>query len=285
MSRIALLLLTVACSTDKPPVVAPPAAPVSRPVSAAPVETYPGVVMSRTTKLVSAEVDGRIEKLLVQPGQRVTANTPLAVLDPSEVQKGLEAARGEEERAVGDLRRCETQRAEAGRQWRQLKSLLGDGAVSRDQVSSAQAYYATMDAQVDSARGAMRRAQAAREQAEQQLQKTTIVAPIDGVITLVRVTEGQMAGRGQPIARIFDPADLWVKFTIPPERRDALSPGVRVSASPTLNAERQLTATVQEVHRTLEPPMPFAVVEADLDDSQLPDRDTLVGAMVDVRIE
>jgi RND family efflux transporter MFP subunit len=241
--------------------------------------------MSRTSKLVTAEVDGRIDKLLVQPGQRVTVNTPLAMLDGAEVQKAVDAARAQEDAALGELRRSETIRAEAGRQLRLNKSLLGDGAVSRDQVSSARSQYAIADAQVTSARASYRRALVMREQAEELLLKTTIVAPIDGVITFVKVTEGQMAGRGQPIARIFDPSDLWVRFAVPPQRRDALVPGVRVSASPTVNASRQLTATVQVVHRTLEPPLQFAVVEADLDDAALGDRDTLVGTMVDVRIE
>ena len=241
--------------------------------------------MSRTSKLVTAEVDGRIDKLLVQPGQRVAASTPLAILDASEVNKALDAARGAEDAALGALRSAEGQAAEAGRQLRTLKALLKDGAVSRDQVASQSSAYSIASAQVQSARGSYNRAIASREQSEQMLAKTTIVAPIDGVITLVKVNEGQMAGRGQPIARIFDPSDLLVKFKVPPERRDALEPGVRVSASPLVNSSRKLTATVKVVNRTLEPPLQFAVVEADLDDADLADRDTLLGTMVDVQIE
>ncbi|HEY5926732.1 MAG TPA: HlyD family secretion protein, partial [Kofleriaceae bacterium] len=112
-----------------------------------------------------------------------------------------------------------------------------------------------------------------------------IVAPIDGVITLVKVSEGQMAGRGQPIARIFDPSDLRVRFEVPLQRRDTIEPGARVSASLVIDTSRQLTATVLVVHRTLDPSLPLAVAEADLDDGNLADRDTLVGAMVDVRLE
>ena len=241
--------------------------------------------MSRTSKLVTAEVDGRIDKLLVQPGQRVTANTPLAILDASEVNKSLDAARGSEDAALGALRSAEGACAEAHRQLRTLQSLLKDGAVSRDQVASQRSAYAIAAAQVQSARGSYNRSVAAREQTEQMLQKTTIVAPIDGVITLVKASEGQMAGRGQPIARIFDPSVLLVKFRVPPERRDALEPGMRVSASPLVQNGRRLTATVKVVNRTLEPPLHFAVVEADLDDMELVDRDSLLGTMVDVALE
>ncbi|HEY5920333.1 MAG TPA: hypothetical protein VIV11_01625, partial [Kofleriaceae bacterium] len=176
MSRIApCLLLLVACSADPSPAPITPAVPASRPVKPQPVETYAGVITSHESKLVTAEVDGRIDQLLVQPGQRVTANTPLAILNPGEVQKALDAARGAEEASLGELRRSESQRAEAGRQLRQFRGLLRDGAVSRDQVASAQTAYVVADAQVQTARGAVTRNRASREQVEQQLAKTTIV--------------------------------------------------------------------------------------------------------------
>jgi multidrug efflux pump subunit AcrA (membrane-fusion protein) len=123
--------------------------------------------MSRESRLVTAEVDGRIDKLLVQHGQHVTAGTPLAILDDSEAKKQLDAARGAEDAALGDLRRAESERAEAARQLRQQRGLLNDGAVSRDSVSSAKSAYAIADAQVQTATGALRRARAAREQMEQ----------------------------------------------------------------------------------------------------------------------
>ena len=240
------------------------------------------MVMSRTSKLVTAEVDGRIEELEVAPGQRVTAGTTLAVLDPAEVDREVEAARGAEDAALGELRRAESQRSEAGRQARQLRGLWRDGAVSRDQATSAGSAYAIADAQVQTAEGAVRRARAAREQAEQLRAKTTIVAPIDGVVTLVKVSDGQMAARGQPVARIFDPADLWVRFAVPPDRRDQFAPGAVVAVTPRSGKAGPLTATVQVV-RSLEPPLRFAVVDADLDDAALADRDVLLSVQVDVR--
>jgi len=44
-----------------------------------------------------------------------------------------------------------------------------------------------------------------------------------------------------------------------------------------------LAATVQVVHRTLEPPLRFAIVDAHLDE-QLADHEGLLGEMVDVEI-
>lgn len=243
------------------------------------------MITSRESKLVTAEVDGRVEQLIVRPGQRVKAGDPLVVVDATEVKRQLEAARGAEETALGELRRAEAARAEASRQLRQQQSLLRDGAVSRDAVASARSAYAIAAAGVQTAVGATRRARAAREQAAQLLDKTTIKAPMDGVITLVKVSSNQMLQRGQSIARVFDPSDLWVRFAIEPTMRGDVRDGTRITATTLGEGARSFTATVRLVHRTLEPPLQLTVVEADLDDAALAEHDAMLGTMVDVRVE
>jgi RND family efflux transporter MFP subunit len=279
-----LLLLLAACASEPPPPPSPgpglaPAPPAEPRAEADP---FYGVVVSRDSKLVTADVDGRIVELAVRDGQRVAAGATLAVIDDGELRSRLDAARGAEDTAIGELRRNQSARAEAGRIARQQKSLLRDGAVSRDVVSSARSAYAIADAQVDAAAGAVQRARAAREQAERDLASATITAPIDGVITLIRVAEGQVVGRGQSIGRIFDPGDLWVRFAVPPERRDDIAVGQRIAARSPRGGD-DLVATVRVVNRTLEPPLQFAVVEADLDEVGAADRDAMLGTMVDVR--
>lgn len=288
MSRLVLpLLMTTACAlgSQSPPSAPPPTRPRIEISDRSALIVVSGVIMSRDSKLVTSEVEGRIDKLVVQHGQHVTAGQPLAIIDDTELVKQVEAARGAEEGALGELRRAQGARAEASRLFRLQRALLRDGAVSRDSVSSARSGYAIADAQVQTALGTVRRARASREQAEQLRNKTTITAPIDGVITVLKVGEGEMAGRGRPIARIFDPADLCVRFAVPPEQRDRVHPGDRVTATPLGKDAHALVAQVREVHRTLEPPLQFAVVEADLDDTSLGDHDAMLGMMVDVRLE
>lgn len=287
-----LLLLLVACKPSRPEPAPPPVQPAPSDLATEQPETrsaelVAGVILSRDGKLVTAEVEGRVEKLVVQHGQRVRAGEPLVVVDDTEMKRQLESARGAEEAAIGQLRSAQTARAEAGRQAQQQSSLYRDGAVSRDAVSSARSAYAMADAQVQAADGAVKRARAQREQAEQLVAKTTIVAPMDGVITLVKVTPGQMLGRGQPIARIFDPSDLWVRFALEPHLKGQVRDGTRIQVTPVSAGSKRsvaFQATVRVVHRTLEPPLQLAVVEADLDDARLTDHDALLGMMVDVRL-
>jgi hypothetical protein len=110
-----------------------------------------------------------------------------------------------------------------------------------------------------------------------------VTSPIDGVVTVVKVTEGAMASRGQPIARVFDPRDLWIRFAVPPEGRDAIHEGDAITAVP-LHGTAPLPAVVRIVNRALEPPLELSVVEADLDDASVANHDAMLGTLVDVRL-
>jgi RND family efflux transporter MFP subunit len=284
IAKLLPLLLVASCATSNQP-SSPPAA-VAPPVAAQPIEkpalVVAGVVVSRDSKLAIAEVDGAVDSVAVEHGKRVVEGDVLVVVNDTEVKRQLDAARGAEEAATGELRRAETARAEAGRVLRQQKSLLRDGAVSRDAVASASSAYAITGAQVQTAGGTVRRARASREQAEQALAKTTITAPMNGVITVLKVASGQMVGRGQAIARVFDPQDLWVRFAIEPAMREKIADGMRVRITA---GGKTYEATIRSIGRTYEPPLQLAVVEADLDDAVLADHDAMLGTMVDVRIE
>ena len=78
---------------------------------------------------VAAKVDGRIEKVLVEEGQAVTAGQPLAVLEQADTSANLLNARGlymdaktNYEKAQTDLQRYET--------------LYGQGAISQETLDN-----------------------------------------------------------------------------------------------------------------------------------------------------
>jgi len=286
MSKLlnALALATAllgACKSD--PVVAP-TAPVQAPlaVTKAPDAAFYGVVTSAESRLVTAELDGAVRQLFVRPGQPIKAGATIAILDDSQIAKQIEEARGAETSARGSVLSAKGQVAEASRRYAQLKSLLASGAVARDQVKSAGAEVSVLSSQVQVAEGRLTQTIASREQLEAMRSHATIVSPIDGIVSLVKVSEGQMAGRGMPIARVSNPAGLKLRFAVPREQRDQLVVGARVDVTIKGQATA-FTAIVKEVGSTLEPPLQFAVVEAEL--VGLPaDQASLLGALAEVRL-
>jgi len=285
--RICLSLLVVLCScaTEQPglsPMAFMPKLPAR--ASAPAADAFDGVILSKDSRLVTAEVDGRIDNVIAVDGQRVEAGGAIAELDQQDLAKQVEAARGAEEQAIGQLETAESGLAEAARVYRQQKGLYDDKAVSRDSVQSARSQFSVAGAQVRTAVGAVKHAKAAREQAEQIAGKVRIVSPIAGVLTQVKITKGGMAARGQPVARVSDPSDLWVRYVVPPEKLGTLKVDDQVLVTP-MHGGTPLVATVKVINRTQAPPLRFAVIEADLDDSALPDHDTLLGESAKVSLK
>lgn len=283
--RLLPMLLLIACGSE-PRRVTPAPVPEQVAVAPAKAQVFYGVLTSRDTALVTAKVDGSVKQLLVRPGQTVKAGATIAILDDSMIAKQVEEARASEDSAQGAVVQAGGIAAEQARLYRVQQSLLKDRAVSRESVSAARSAAAIASSQVTIARGALARARAAREQLEQLRDQTTVTAPIDGVVTSPKVSEGQMAGRGQPIVRISNPSHIQVRFAVSREHLDKIRRGTRVQIARVKGTGDVLVATVQEVGNTLAPPLQFAIVEAQLDSSTLPaDQASLLGTLVDVTIQ
>ncbi|MGN6105369.1 MAG: efflux RND transporter periplasmic adaptor subunit, partial [Kofleriaceae bacterium] len=241
---------------------------------AAPVEheaevaDFPAVVTSRRTKVVVAEFQGKVERLDVYAGQRVKAGDPIARLDDTELKLQVEAARFQEQAALND---AGSSGAQAGRARQLLATetrLVRGGVSPRQAIKNARAELAMYGA---SAAGHKARAQghrAERERLEGLLARAQLVAPFDGVAMMIKTKEGLLAEKGTPIAQVFDPSDLIVKFSVPRGPvRERLARGQRVELQ-VEGGRRPIWATIEKIADEA-PPLHFAVVEADIDDAKL----------------
>jgi RND family efflux transporter MFP subunit len=247
-----------------------------------PVE-FTGVVTSRRSSVISAQVQGPIEKLDIHPGQRIKAGELVVRLSRTELESRLAEAVGNESAA----------RAEAGAYGAQAaalhKSMIAEtrlqklGVSSAITASNARGQYFQVGGQIGAALARAAAAKATREQCEKNLAKAEITAPIDGVVTNIKVHEGDVAHVGTPLARVFDPSDLIIRFAVPKEHRGELMLGQRVELAVEGN-KRTVWATVTNISGAQEPPINFTVVEADIDDTKLAPDELSVASVGRVRI-
>ena len=206
----ATLALT-ACHSKKenapeslPPVAVRVAAVMNNPRTAN--EEVVGNVQPKLRAVIEAKVSGRIEKVLVSPGQQVKAGDLLAQLDAREIQAKLDQALAVREQATRDLERA--------------RKLF-------EQKITAQAEFDTVQARERVAAGAVMETQTT-------LSYTKIVAPFDGVITRKLADVGDLAAPGKPIVEMEDPAALRFEADVPEALAQDLKLGdklpVRVSA-------------------------------------------------------
>ncbi|MDB4962669.1 MAG: secretion protein HlyD family protein [Myxococcales bacterium] len=244
---------------------------------------FVGVVTSRVTKVITAEVDAPVERLAVTLGQRVRAGDTIAKLDDRQLRSDLEGAKFAERALAGEVGAAAIQARALTQKLRSERLLARAGASPMNAVRSASADASAAGASTGAAAGRYAQARNSRQQLEVMLTKTELKAPVDGVVTMIKVRDGGMASKGMPIARVFDDRDLLIRFAVPRDHRAKVAKGQRVELTVD-GADGPIWATVNYISDELEPPVNFTIVEADIDDTKLRPDEIRVASNGRVRI-
>ncbi|HEX4419412.1 MAG TPA: HlyD family efflux transporter periplasmic adaptor subunit [Kofleriaceae bacterium] len=283
---LAVSLLVAACGTPAvtPSELNPTEATTARTVKIAPPPLeFTAVVTSRISSVISTQVQGRIKELKLHSGQLIKAGELVASIDKSELQTELVAAQAAEKSAMMQEGVYGAQAGALHKKAVAESRLVALGVSAPISSATADAEYAQNGAQAGAAAAKAAEARANREQKEKDLANTDITAPISGVVTNIKAHEGENAQKGAPLARVFDPSDLIVRFAVPKEHRTELRLGQRVELDVEGNA-RPVWATVTNISGVQEPPINFIVVEADIDDSKLAPGELSVATVGRVKI-
>ena len=253
---------------------APKAAPAA--VAEAPLV---GVMTSRTTQVVAAQIDGRIKSVAAISGKRVKAGDPIAEIDSKQLEDRLAAAKAAVDVAKAGIAGAGAEIAEADRQVALETRVFRAGAAPEESVRLARAQLARASAAGMRAQADLRQAEANRAEIETELEHTHITAPCDGVVSLVKMQQGEVVGPGAVIARVFDPDKLMVRFQVTRARRLDVTTNTTITL--TVPGVGSVQAKVASVSADLEPPLDFAVAEADVVG---PAPDIQIGTVGDVRV-
>ena len=280
------IALLTACKVEATtPVEADPTearAPVAQ-VAPAERPEFVGVVTSRVTKVIVSEVDAPVERLAVTVGQRVHAGDTIAKLDDRALKAELEGAKFAERALGGEVGAAAIQASALKQKLKMERLLVSRGASPMNAVRTASAEARSAGASTGAAAGRYAQAKNTRQQVEVMLTKTELKAPVDGVVTMIKIRDGVMATKGMPVARVFDDRDLLIRFAVPREHRTKIVQGQRVELS-VEGASGPVWATVNNISDELEPPVNFTIVEADIDDSKLRPDELRVASKGTVRI-
>lgn len=202
--RLASLLLVLSAFGYAPSVSAAEAAIPVWQVSAS---QKPGVFVAdavveavRDAK-ISSQVAGRITRLGVVAGDKVSAGSALLSVDTSVVQQQLAASQAQ-------LAQTQAQAAVARSEFERAQLLFKKNYLSQSALDQSGAQLKAADAQVKALQ-----AQLASMQAQTALH--SIKAPFNGVVAQVLVSLGDSANPGQPLLSLYDPSALRLSAQIP----------------------------------------------------------------------
>jgi HlyD family secretion protein len=160
--------------------------------------TASGQVQPRKKVDVSADITGRIVRLAVREGDRVTKGQFLLEIDPSNYIAESERSAAAVASSQANLRQARTSLAQARRNYERMAELkrANPTLISDEQVEQLRTQVEVSEASTQASSHAVAQAAAALRDARSRLAKTTIVAPMTGQVTRLVVEEGETAIQG-----------------------------------------------------------------------------------------
>ena len=210
-----------------------------------------GEIKPKKSINISAQVPGRIIKIGVIEGQEVKAGDFLLKLDSTQYEAIADRDQNFIRAANADLIQSEARLQRDKGSFERQKKLFADDLISEDQLEAAQAQFDVSSAQVNAIRFQIKQAEASLKSTLDNLSKTTYNSPIDGVITSLRVEEGEVAIIGtmnNPGTVLLTIADLSVmEVEVEVDETDVIGVGlgqesnIRVDAFPETVFKGQVT--------------------------------------------
>jgi RND family efflux transporter MFP subunit len=196
-------------------------------------EEVVGTINPKLHSVIEAKVSGRIDKMLVTPGQRVKQGELLAELDMREIKARLDQATAVREQTANDLKR--------------FTDLLAKRAITQQEFESVQSK--------------ARVAQATVIETETMLSYAKVTAPFDGLITRKLADIGDLASPGKPLIEMEDPTSLRFEAAVPEAIIDRVALGAKLSVRIGSN---EIEGTVSEVSPAADPSSRTFLVKLDL---------------------
>jgi HlyD family secretion protein len=210
-----------------------------------------GEVKPKKNVEISAQVPGRIIKIGVVEGQEVKAGDFLLKLDSTQYEAYADRDRALVQGARAELIQVEARLARDRSYYDRQQKLFDEELISKDQLEMAKVQFDVSIAQVSGIRSSILQAEASLKSTLDNIAKTTYVAPIDGIITSLRVEEGEVAIIGtmnNPGTVLLTLADLSVmEVEVEVDETDVVGvhlgqeANIRVDAFPSVTFKGQVT--------------------------------------------
>jgi HlyD family secretion protein len=241
-----------------------------------------GQVESRQQANVRSQIDGLVEEILVEPGDRVTQGMTIAILDNADGEVALSQAKARLAQAQSNLARLEVgtrpeiiaqrravlssarareqeardnlertsdlvaQGAQSQRSLIEARSAVDDarGNTLEAEASLQEAIAGPIREEIEAQRANVAAAEAAVNRAEIDLQRTQIQAIAEGIVQQRHVSAGDYVESADEIATLVASDSLDVFLEVPEELTSSIKPGLAVTLNTRALPQWQGRATI-----------------------------------------
>ena len=204
-------------------------------MASAQVRKFPGTIEAVDSSKISFEVDGIIQNIQVDVGDKFKKGDVLAVLDKKPFQLNVESAKA-------TLSRAEAQLEEKKSAFEREQRIQAEdaGATTQRAVDQARAAYESQIQNVSYSRSRL-------DLAERDLMNTELRGPFDGTVAARFVEPSEVAARGQHILEVYAEAAMQVSVSVPEQMIDRVHTGVEGTVVLANRPNEPYVAVVSEV--------------------------------------
>lgn len=242
---------------------------------------------------VSSEVEGRVEQVLVDVGDHVTAGQTIVKVVPTELQLTLDQQRaslqqararlgladnGEEfkdARGAAEVKKAAADLADAEQKYHRAKTLFEQGLLpkqnfdeSESRYNAAKAAYDLSVQTVENLRAALAQSRAATALAQKKVSDSIIRAPFAGQVKERSVTQGQYLKVQTPVMVIVNIDPMRVRLRVPEKMAAWVKTGQEVTVSVEAYADRAFKGKISRINPSVDQQTRAFEVEALIDNHE-----------------
>jgi RND family efflux transporter MFP subunit len=218
--------------------------------------TITGSIQPQRRADLRAELSSVVVQVLKENGERVKRGELLVRLDDTAIRDSLSSA-------AEAVRAAQQSFEQAERQLQRLKTLRESGMASTQQLEDAEVRRNTGQSDLAAAR--------TREvQARQQLQRTLVSAPFDGIVSERKVSAGDTAQLGKELLKVMDPTSLRFEGLVSADAVDEVKVGQAVSFRVNGYGVQEFVGSVRRINPAANPTTRQLEVLVDFSQGQQP---------------
>jgi RND family efflux transporter MFP subunit len=228
-----------------------------------------GTVHAKESAVVSAQVMGRIEQVLVHEGDSVRAGQTLAVLDDTSLRAASHQTEAGVMAAQSQQAAAQTEASLAASTLERYKQLQVEKSVSPQEMDEVEKRAEASAERLDVSRAQTEAAKAQDSGARAMLGYTRLRAPFAGLVTMRMADPGSMAAPGVPLLQIDRAGEMQLQATVDESAIGAVRKGTKVQVTIDGGSSAYLPGTVAEIVPAADPSSHSFLVKLDLPHSSL----------------
>lgn len=181
-----------------------------------------------TEYIVSSETNGKVVEMKVDEGDAVTTSTPFGLVDTTQLAiKKLQLTttykkiKAQMSQVASNLEVQKTQKSVTQREFERVKKLLTDGAATQKQYDDLDCQIRILDSQIKSSETQYSTIEADKinldskvEEIEDQISRSILKTPIDGVVLEKYVEVGELTNAGKSVIKVANLKEMILRAYI-----------------------------------------------------------------------